>query len=63
MRGKPGEIRIRGEEIGGDGAEFSSLTFVTQIDFGNSKLKTRTLALRGGIIHTVSAESSWTTST
>jgi len=63
MRGKPGEIRIRGDEIGGDGANFSTLTFVTNIDFTESQVKTRTLTLRGGIVQIVSAESSWTTPT
>ena len=65
MRGTPGQIRIRGDEIGGDGDNLNKLIVVTDVFFSSvattaSLIKTRTLEVRDGIVTLIGAESSWT---
>ena len=65
MRGTPGQIRIRGDEIGGDGDNLNKLIIVTDVFFSSvattaSLIKTRTLEVRDGIVTLIGAESSWT---
>ena len=65
MRGRPGQIKVVGDEIQGDGDNLNQLVIVTDVFFSSaattaSLIKTRTLEVRDGIITLIGAESSWT---
>jgi hypothetical protein len=61
MRGKPGQIKIEGDEIGGDGGNLNELVVTTAVAGGT--VKTRTLEVRDGIITVIGSESDWTAPT
>ena len=65
MKGKPGQIKIQGDQISGDGDNLNQLVVVTDIFYSSvsttaSLIKTRTLEVRDGIVTLIGAESSWT---
>ena len=75
MRGKPGQIKVEGDEISGDGDNLNTLTILTgaSVTFTASshastisfKINTRTLEIRDGIVTLIGVEgtTTWTTTT